>query len=107
MNPARRKQIRALETRIETELKTSAAALVALLEELVGKYQDIKDEEQEAFDNLPESLQNGEKGGEMLEAIGHLDEIDAMLNDHKDNAESLVADLENLISSSDAAKGME
>ena len=39
----------------------------------------IKDEEQEAYDNLPESLQDGEQGEKMDENIGDLDEAISVL----------------------------
>lgn len=35
--------------------------------------EEIKDEEQEAYDNLPESLQEGDKGQKMSDAIDNLD----------------------------------
>lgn len=34
----------------------------------------LRDEEQEAFDGLPESLQGGERGDQMQEAIQYLDD---------------------------------
>lgn len=45
----------------------------------------IKDEEQEAFDNLPESIQYGERGETMEENVDELD--------------SIITDLENVIES--------
>ena len=49
--------------------------------EVVGRFQGIRneielirDEEQEAFDSLPESLQDGERGDMMQQAIDHLEE---------------------------------
>lgn len=58
MNKARRKRIQ--------ELKDK---LLDLLTEIEG----IKDDEQEAYDSLPESLQDGEKGSKMSEAVDNLD----------------------------------
>lgn len=43
------------------------------LEELLEELEAIKDEEQEAFDNLPESLQDSERGDKMTEAIENLE----------------------------------
>ena len=43
------------------------------LEELKQEVYDILDEEQEAYDNLPESFQNGERGDSMQEAIDALE----------------------------------
>lgn len=58
MNKARRKRIQ--------ELKDKLLDLLTTIEE-------IKDEEQEAYDNLPESFQDGDKGTKMTEAIDNLD----------------------------------
>lgn len=44
--------------------------LTALIEEIT---ESLRDEEQEAFDNLPESLQSGERGEKMESAIDALD----------------------------------
>lgn len=43
--------------------------LAALVEQL----QEIHDEEELAFENLPESLQGGERGREMEEAASEMD----------------------------------
>lgn len=58
--------------------------------ELVNRAKEIldavRDEEQEAFDNLPESFQNGERGQEMEgymemidEAYGYLDDANSVV----------------------------
>lgn len=65
MNKQRRKSLDTLYTRIES---------------LKADLEDILSEEQEAYDNLPESLQDSERGETMYDAI--------------DNLESAVADLE-------------
>jgi hypothetical protein len=36
--------------------------------------QEARDEEQDAFDNLPEGLQSGERGQAMEASVSHLDE---------------------------------
>ena len=52
------------------------------LEEIVGKLEDLKceiesiqDEEQEAYDNIPESLNNTDRANEMYENIDALQDI--------------------------------
>lgn len=35
--------------------------------------ESVKDEEQEAYDNLPESMQNGDKGEKMSDAVNNLE----------------------------------
>lgn len=44
------------------------------LEELMEEIEAIKDEEQDAYDNLPESLQNSERGEAMESAVYNLDD---------------------------------
>ena len=34
--------------------------------------EEVKDEEQDSYDNLPESIQDGERGGQMQENIDNL-----------------------------------
>lgn len=58
MNNARRKQIE---------------KLTAQIEEIKETIESLRDEEQDAFDNLPESLQGGERGEKMESAIDALD----------------------------------
>ena len=59
MNNIRRKEIRKVK---ET------------LENLLNDIEMLKLEEEEAYDNMPESLQESDRGGEMLENIEYLDE---------------------------------
>lgn len=48
--------------------------VIALIEDAKSQLEILKDEEQEAFDNMPESLQYSEKGEKMEEAINYLDD---------------------------------
>ena len=59
MNKIRRKQLQ------------EASELIAKEQ---GIIESVKDDEQEAHDNLPESIQYGEKGQQMEEYIDMLDE---------------------------------
>lgn len=59
MNKIRRKQLQ------------EASELIAKAQ---GIIEGVKDDEQEAHDNLPESIQYGEKGQQMEEYIDMLDE---------------------------------
>lgn len=58
MNKSRRKKIQDIKDK---------------LLDLLTEIEEIRDEEQEAYDNLPESLQEGEKGTMMSDAIDNLD----------------------------------
>jgi len=63
---------------------TKAAALIAEAKQLI---EDVRDEEQDYFDSMPESLQGGDKGTKAEEAIDGLteaadalDELDGTLS---------------------------
>jgi exonuclease VII small subunit len=58
MNNERRKQLR---------------EVISQLESLNNKLQRIMDDEEMAFDNLPEGLQSSMKGGAMEEAIANIE----------------------------------
>ena len=58
MNKARRNRIAEVQSQLET---------------LKQEIDSILEEEQEAYDNMPESLQNGERGEAMQEAIDALE----------------------------------
>ena len=60
-----------------------------LIDEAMEIIQDVMDEEQEAYDNLPESFQNGERGEEMRGYIEMLEEASGYLDDTK----SVVAEI--------------
>jgi len=45
----------------------------------VGQLDDLLNEEQDAYDNLPASLQNAEKGEQMQECIDALDQAKSEL----------------------------
>lgn len=47
--------------------------LIAELENINSEISDILSEEQDAFDNMPESLQEGERGDKAQEAISNLE----------------------------------
>lgn len=60
MNAARRKRI---------------AEAIEILETAKALLDEIRDEEQDAFDGMPESLQGGERGERMEEGIENLNEV--------------------------------
>ena len=75
MNKARRASLKLALSKIET--------LTAYIEEIKEDLQSVLDEEEEAYENLPESIQGSEKGEQMQEyiealeaAIDSLDEFD-------------------------------
>jgi hypothetical protein len=51
------------------------------LEELKGEVASICEEEQEAYDNMPESLQDGERGSQMYDNISTLEDQESNFDD--------------------------
>lgn len=66
MNDARRRRIRKLTSDLYEGIQQ-------LLGEYAGDLQEICDEEQEAFDNLPEGIQCSDRGDAMQECIEALE----------------------------------
>lgn len=72
MNANRRKEIESLQLKLEA-LSGNADTLQTALEDIRDQLEAIKDEEQEYFDNMPESLQRGDKGNDAMTGIEHLE----------------------------------
>jgi hypothetical protein len=75
MNKERRKELEAID------------ALIATAKE---RLEMVRDAEQEALDNLPESLQQGERGQAMEEAIGNLESTISNLEDVASEIEGII-----------------
>ena len=75
MNKMNRKQLSDLISRIET-----------IHEEL----DEIKDGEEEEFDNMPENLQDSEKGEALSEIIDFLDSASESLNESVESIQSAI-----------------
>ena len=69
---------------MNTERRKHLAVLSQQLAELKDDVQAVLDEEEEAFSNLPESLQNGERGDAMQTAIAALDAAVCALEEASD-----------------------
>lgn len=52
--------------------------------------EEVLNEEQDSFDNMPESLQNGERGETMQEAISSLEEAQSCIDECKSYLESSI-----------------
>ena len=70
MNNARRKEIE---------------KITAELESIKERIEALQEEEQDAFDNLPESIQYGERGDKMQSAIDNLGDAADNIQDCLDN----------------------
>lgn len=66
MNNARRKEIDAIRTQLE--------AAQSVLNEIAAALEGIRDDEQCYLDDMPESIQSGDKGDRAQAAIDALDE---------------------------------
>lgn len=55
--------------------------IIATLEDAREKISNLRDEEEEAFNNLPESLQDADKGQDMQAAFGALESADDGFDD--------------------------
>lgn len=72
MNKERRDTLAAIQTRVEA-LSALIDPLCAELGSIADAVEAVRDDETAAFDNLPESLQEGERGQQMQTAIDELD----------------------------------
>jgi|PlaIllAssembly_1097288.scaffolds.fasta_scaffold1865899_2 hypothetical protein len=61
-----------------------------VISDALTRLQDIKDEEESAFDALPEGFQSGEKGEAMQEAIQNMEDAIGMLEDAQSNVQTLI-----------------
>lgn len=59
--------------------------ITADLEEIKERIEALQEEEQDAFDNLPESIQYGERGDKMQSAIDNLEYAADNIQDCLDN----------------------
>ena len=66
MNNSRRKRLAEIQER---------------LQDIMSALDEIRNEEQEAYDNLPESIQYSERGDAMTDAIDNIDEAVSTLED--------------------------
>lgn len=88
MNAQRRKAL--------ADLMDRLTPLAATITDIKDALETIRDEEQESFDNMPEGLQQGDRGQATEEAISTLDSaIDDLEN----------FDIDNIVSSIDEARG--
>ncbi len=74
MNKQRRTALEDLKTRM------TEGDLASLINEVKAELEGLMEEEREAFENLPESLQDGEQGQLMDQAATNLEEAAEMLD---------------------------
>jgi len=67
-----------------SEVVVKLTAAQEILDDAKNRIEFCRDDEQDAYDNLPESLQEGEKGDAMQENIDALDEAFYNLDEMSD-----------------------
>lgn len=104
MNKERRKNLSNIIDLIEA-IKPKVDELHSELENIRDQLQPELENEQEAYDNMPESLQNGERGSDMQVGIDQLETAVQAIGDLVDALEGI--DLNDTISQIDEARGQE
>ena len=66
-------------------------ALINKLEDIKEDIDSIKEEEQEYYDNMPESIQAGERGDKAQEAIDNLDYAYSQIDEVREYLEEALA----------------
>jgi ABC-type transporter Mla subunit MlaD len=89
------------ETDMNNERRKALGAVVASVQEalskldgLSGDLETARDEEQESFDNLPEGLQQAERGQSMEAAVSAMDQALGALEEAVGNLDEVVSSLE-------------
>jgi len=73
---------------MNNERRTQIAGAVSELSDIHGFIDSLKDDEQEYFDNMPESFQNSEKGEAAQAAVDAFDSALASIDEAKDFLET-------------------
>lgn len=60
------------------------------LDELISEVEDITQEEQAAFDNMPEGLQDSERGEKSQECIDNLENLSADISTASENIDEII-----------------
>lgn len=100
MNKQRRAELDAIMAGVE-EVMAGVEEVKALLETIKDDIESAQADEQEYFDNMPESLQGGEKGSDAEAAIN---EMQAAADAVGDVIDALDIDLDDVITQICAAK---
>lgn len=70
---------------MNAQRRKDIAKAIALIEEAIAILDNVAEEEREAFDNLPESLQYSERGEQMEECADAIEDVSRELADQIDN----------------------
>lgn len=64
-------------------------AIQHLIDDALAQLEQVREEEQDAFDNMPESFQDSERGETMQEHIDSMEEAESSLDEIKSNLEEI------------------
>ena len=70
---------------MNAQRRKDIAKAIVLIEEAIAILDNVAEEEREAFDNLPESLQYSERGEQMDECADASEDVSRELTDQIDN----------------------
>lgn len=89
MNNQRRKELKNVITEIEGILADNEIGYCgdADFDSIVSSLEKLRDEEEECFENLPEGIQDSERGEMMQEAIENLEEAVSLVESAQSEAE--------------------
>lgn len=68
-----------------------SAVINIINDKVTSELEDILNDEQEAFDNMPEGLQCSERGEQSEEAIGILEDVLSSLEEIVENLEEVIS----------------
>ena len=68
------------------------AAAVGMIETALGILEEVENEEQEAYDNMPDALRDGDKGSAMSEAVDTISNARQEIEGGKDSLADLAND---------------
>ena len=72
------------------ERRQKIGKIIERLEDIAAELEALADEERDAFDNLPESLQYGERGEAMEAAADELEDVSGEVSDLATRLEELI-----------------
>lgn len=72
------------------ERRKRIEAIMDALSQAYGELEELRDEEDEAYDNLPENFQEGSRGEAMQEAIDNMETALAAVEEAKDALEEAI-----------------
>ncbi len=70
--------------------RNEISKIIHSLEDLKAKIEELHSEEQESFDNMPENLQNSERGENMQSALYSFDEAESSIDETLDALNEIV-----------------